>query len=820
MKTSPAESPWCNGTVERHNGILANMIEAVLHDTGCNIEIAVAWAVNSKNSLNNVHGFSSYQLVFGRNPTIPSTLELENLPTLNTETTSTIIRENMNAIEAARKAFIQLENNARIKRALRDRVYERANMKYVSGDSVFYKRQKTKGPWLGPATVVGHLDNQVLVKHGGCLIRVHPCKLILRTLANKYVINSNQEVNTVRRPTVNEEDQESDVECGIDKEKSPEPINVNPSASSWTPVDVETDLQPGDVLRFREPGSNEWTGARMISNVPQTRSQSGTLNVQQPYEQKQQQISASTQEIEKLTENVITLTTDDDVPDTHLTFFSSDEERMKRAKMAELRKFEEYGVYKEVKFTGQRTISCRWVFTRKGEDIKARLVARGFEEINSDQVDAPTVNVTSLYTAFSLIAGKGWTVEALDVTSAFLQADEMNRDVFIKPPADVRKQGIVWRLNRPMYGLGDSARKWYLTFTGNIQSTGCDQSKLDKSVFRSYHDSKLSGLLCTHVDDVFYAGSTRFKDGPVRTILKTFKISKQAAGVFTYLGLQIEQDHVTHAIRISQDEYANSIKQYMLGASRRKELDCPLTEEETTGFQRILGKIHWLTGRTRPDLSYDAMELATYAKNPKVKDLLAMNKVVRKAQEIRSTLHFQAIDLAKDKLKIVFYSDASLGNLPNGVDSGRGYVILLANQDCKVNIITWACNKIKRVAHSTFASETLGCSDAMSAAIFCRQLLCEMLFNDPHSKLIPIIGFIDSRQLYDHLHSTKQCAEKRIRLDIAEIQEVIVSGIIEDIHWIPTGKMLADCLTKRGACPKNLLEVLDTGICEDLRPYI
>ena len=26
----PAESPWCNGTIERHNGVIAEMIAAVL----------------------------------------------------------------------------------------------------------------------------------------------------------------------------------------------------------------------------------------------------------------------------------------------------------------------------------------------------------------------------------------------------------------------------------------------------------------------------------------------------------------------------------------------------------------------------------------------------------------------------------------------------------------------------------------------------------------------------------------------------------------------------------------------------------------------
>ena len=42
VKTTGAESPWSNGVVEKHNGITGNMIEKVLSDVGCSLEIALA----------------------------------------------------------------------------------------------------------------------------------------------------------------------------------------------------------------------------------------------------------------------------------------------------------------------------------------------------------------------------------------------------------------------------------------------------------------------------------------------------------------------------------------------------------------------------------------------------------------------------------------------------------------------------------------------------------------------------------------------------------------------------------------------------------
>ena len=47
---------------------------------------------------------------------------------------------------------------------------------YKNGD-VFYKRNLCDR-WLGPGTVIGWEHKQVLVKHGGTYVRVHPCRLV------------------------------------------------------------------------------------------------------------------------------------------------------------------------------------------------------------------------------------------------------------------------------------------------------------------------------------------------------------------------------------------------------------------------------------------------------------------------------------------------------------------------------------------------------------------------------------------------------------------------------------------------------------------
>lgn len=877
VKTSPAESPWCNGTVERHNGVLSEMIDAVLEETGCNIDIAISWAVNAKNSLANVYGFSPHQLVYGKNPEVPGILEYKNLPALNEHTCSKILADNLNALSAARLSFIKAENSERLRRIMRERVYVGATAKYYSGDQVYYKRKNVKGPWFGPATVVGQIDNQVLIKDGGSLIRIHPCKVVLKSKADKQVTRSDQNLTKVgtfadqRRPHQKTKPfkpqklySSSDSESNSDEESSTQPVLASSGADSDADVESAFDeeelnmprlegeeeppylshdsaewekivpsgtkdkekflkLKKNDIIRFREDIGISWTRALVIGRAGKAGGvNKNKFNLQLDGGESEEPlcIDLASVEVERLKA--------EETPDETVMFTEEesiclvaskipDEKKVKVAKEAEIKKFQEYNVYEEVKNTGQSTVSCRWVVTQKDDKVKARLVARGYEEMLLQRVDAPTVSSTSLWILFTLTASNKWKIRSFDVTSAFLQSNDITREVFIQPPADFRKNGILWRLKKPMYGLGDSPKQWYSTLKQHLINSGCQISKLDKTLFSFYEDNKLTGILVTHVDDVLYSGTTRFQDQIIKALFKTFKISAEHRDSFRYLGLNVSQDRETHTITVDQNDYAKSVKPVTLSTSRRTNSDADLTEEEKTSYHSVLGKLLWLSGRTRPDLSYDCMELSTYSKSPKVKDMLFLNKVVKKVQDKDSTIHFRPLDLKTDNIRVVFYSDASLGNLPNG-GSSRGYVTFIANQHGNVNLMSWSSNKVKRVCHSAFAAETLGCTDGLADAVYCRQILSEILYRDPGSRVIEVYGFVDNKQLHDQISSTKQCADKRLRLDIAEIQET-VNREINDIKWIQTSDMLADCLTKKGADFSKLSRVIEDGFCEAVTQF-
>jgi hypothetical protein len=95
-------------------------------------------------------------------------------------------------------------------------------------------------------------------------------------------------------------------------------------------------------------------------------------------------------EVKKTEEQVMFLTGDDEL-----------RQEVVDAKEKEVVNLIENDVFEEVKDIGQSCVSCKWVITSKvkndEEIVKARLVARGFEEkTNTAQTDSPTCSRQSL----------------------------------------------------------------------------------------------------------------------------------------------------------------------------------------------------------------------------------------------------------------------------------------------------------------------------------------------------------------------------------------------------------------------------------------
>ena len=110
------------------------------------------------------------------------------------------------------------------------------------------------------------------------------------------------------------------------------------------------------------------------------------------------------------------------------------------------------------------------------------------------------------------------------------------------------------------------------------------------------------------------------------------------------------------------------------------------------------------------------------------------------------------------------------------------------------------------------ASETLIQVEAAEASYWIANLLAEILCRQREARVMPQIEcHTDSNQLYDAVYSLKLIEDRRLRIDMGLLQEMIQRKEISRINWVEKGKQLADSLTKFGASSAKLLEVIDRG---------
>ena len=82
-----------------------------------------------------------------------------------------------------------------------------------------------------------------------------------------------------------------------------------------------------------------------------------------------------------------------------------------------------------------------------------------------------------------MAANQYFNLRSIDIRAAFLQANELDREVFLMPPKDIRKEGYVWKLKKPLYGLNDASRKFWLRVTELFAALGLQRLEGDEAVY-------------------------------------------------------------------------------------------------------------------------------------------------------------------------------------------------------------------------------------------------------------------------------------------------------------------------------------------------
>ena len=805
LYTTAGDTPYQNGLCERVHGVVDSTLKKLQADCpGTDINVLLAWANMAKNSLQMVHGFSPYQLVFGRNPNLPNVIT-DNIPSLNELVTvsSPSLRKHLNVLHKARQAFISSEACEKIKRAFRSKV--RSSMQnFQVGDLVDYHNMK--GGWLGPAKVLAQDGKLIFVRHGGQLLRIPPTRLRKRSVpdnlqkihpqssniapvktADKHVPGSHKEhTSTVHDEASDDEYLEIQSRPPADtEEKIAEPDRRGRRRRKQEDRDPARDVAPLGTRRSLRSFNKE-TGAsvyscegRELSVIPQTSNDESSRTV----------VSDESSQNTDNNESVM------------VTFLTPEECKLPEAvvaKKTEVDKLANFNAYQIVSDTGQKRVSTRFVMTKKNNEFRARLVARGYEEQDSIQSDSPTVSKQSIRICLIIAASKQWSVETTDIKRAFLQSRPLDRDVFVQPPSIAEcPQGKLWKLNCSLYGLTDAAREFYLSIKEELITLGCKMSTIDNSLFYKLDNGELIGLLATHIDDFLHCGNDLFSETVIKPLCRRFQAGSHDIHNFIYTGIQIKQDQ--EGLSMNQDHYIEETE----------EIECTRTNTELNSSEKsllrsIVGAINWIVQGTRPDGCFEMLALSTRFNSATSDDLKSANKLLKKMKQLSSMI--KVPQLNSDIWYLVLFADASFANLPDGVSSTSAHVIFLVDNERHCCPIEWRGCKIKRVVKSTQAAETLAFQEGIEAVIVIMQVIAELLPN----KTLKILAKTDKKGLVESLNSTKQVTERVLRINIASIKQFVEEHNI-GVQWIPADFMLADCMTKRGASGEHLLEVFRSG---------
>ena len=135
-------------------------------DKNLKFDVALKSAMLAKNTLVNVYGYSPLQLVTGKQPRLPG-VSNDNLAAMGEESEETRGISRISALQQARKAFMEVENSVRLKKALAARPYKKEI--YQVGENVFFKYGTDK-KWHGPGRIIA-VDNKIIyIKYGRVII--------------------------------------------------------------------------------------------------------------------------------------------------------------------------------------------------------------------------------------------------------------------------------------------------------------------------------------------------------------------------------------------------------------------------------------------------------------------------------------------------------------------------------------------------------------------------------------------------------------------------------------------------------------------------
>ncbi|KAJ3489748.1 hypothetical protein NLJ89_g11496 [Agrocybe chaxingu] len=435
---------------------------------------------------------------------------------------------------------------------------------------------------------------------------------------------------------------------------------------------------------------------------------------------------------------------------------------------------------------GRKAIGVRWVFDfkydEKGQRIfgkeKARLVAQGFTQRPEDfgETYAPVAKMTTIRAILAWAACKDHLIFQFDVKTAFLHARN-HHPVYCRqiPGYLLDDTSLVLEVLVALYGLRQSAFKWYQLFMSLLLVLGLIRCEADHGLFYGYWSSSpdpsipmpaggkpLVLVVPIHVDDGL--GVTNSEPlykwfisqlqkhvqvidlGPCSRFLSVSIIRDRASrrlwfSSHLYISELLDDWHMSDC-KPSQTPFLSNVLNHKAPHGVK---DCPLNALPDISdtdlkplYQCLVGCLLYLTVSARPDIAFYVMWLGQFAANPDRAHFRLAKHVLHYLAGMRTlALCFgapspQTPDSLRGFLQNVGCSDADWAS-NNDRRSISGYCFFFCG-----SLISWSAVKQKSIALSSTEAEYYTMTHAFREAIWIRLLFSTLGF--PLPKPFPLLS--------------------------------------------------------------------------------
>jgi hypothetical protein len=443
---------------------------------------------------------------------------------------------------------------------------------------------------------------------------------------------------------------------------------------------------------------------------------------------------------------------------------------------------------------------------------KGRLILQGFREPRSydrGAVDSPVAYLSSIRSFIFGPTKNDEVLSSIDVSVAFLQADEFDDDEkprYVKYTPYKGANTVYYKLRGPLYGQRSSPRRWFETLKGWLISKemGFIQGENELCAFTN---PKTGVKLVGWVDDLLVKGTQQATDQFYRDLNKKFECKDPS-----FLTVDSPLDYVGFTVGLNETEGGYKevyIEQTTQVQDFLEEFECPpakfagdpspcftksalysdvtpLSEEESRRYARIVGSLNYFASSLRYDIALPTSKLSQFMSKPTV---AAMRCATRVMEYLAATSDFRITGRVTDQCDYIHYSDSDhAGEKPYHTRSQSGILLTLNKVP-----VQWKSNKQSSTAYSSTAAEVMALSECVRQANFLQWAGADMGYPDPSTLTI----YTDSKGARSFQSSTTLDSRLKGYFDLREawVGELRDAGRVK-LEKIEGRQNLSDLLTK------------------------